>query len=61
MIVSQQRVFLSTEIGQLIRSQNSSLSNSQVVTAIRKLKADKRIKVTKVSKTKQYISYQGIC
>lgn len=60
MINSLQRVFLATEIGQVIRTYNRSLTDSQVQVALRKLKTDPRIKLTKVSKTKQYISYQGI-
>lgn len=60
MINSSQRVFLAVELARVIRSNHPSLSYAQSQTALRKLKEDSCIKVTKVSKTKQYISYQGI-
>lgn len=61
MIVSQQRTFTCLEMGKRIRAFNSHLTSNQVQVALKKLKLDPRVTVKKVTPTKQYISYKGVC
>lgn len=60
MITSQQRIFTSQQMGKTIRKLNPNISDSQALTALRKLKEHSSIAVTKVNRHKSYISYRGI-
>lgn len=60
MICSPQKTFTGKQLADVVRSSSKGLSQNHVAACLQRLKRDKRIKKTQVSKAKIYYQYAGM-